>query len=498
MNRGTAIDQTSEYQELKLDSWDEEMMLLAHIVQDPKLAKRVCQKVDTESMFRTDCVPTIFNELIKVSSIFDGYMTRNDILSTIRPILSKYPTAVDDFTSAIKEACTDTRDGAYYIRRVVDRAGRRSIFQDMQPRQVLAQTYTVDEAIGVLRESMLSIVKRFSIATGRGGLLKSDFHENLQRLHERLDPENRTHLTFGYPRFDSMIKIETSSYNIIGARPSVGKTATSINLALKLAERGIRVMFVTLEVGYDKILELMACRLDGLRKSLVHNAASQNTRSRLSNAFAKLHDLPIELHCNCADVNQIITICEDAITREENPVEAIFIDYAQIIRTRQRNITDLQKLNIISDAFRVLKSDHKIALFLAAQLNRKTTPGAPRLEDLKGSGDFEQDADTVLLLDRPNKEMAEKEQATPGMEQTIEDDQLDIYIRKNRFGGTGKISFHWDGQLGKIEEMNIDENNNTPRKRDDDKRSHDYKTPDYKQRSYSDGSMDSNENEMPF
>ena len=494
----TATDTTAtEYQRLKLDSWHEEILLLAHIVRDPTLVRRVAQQLTTKHLFRSDCVPTIFDELIKISSTFDGHMTRDDILTVIRPIMSDFPTSNDEFFQAVKDAASDTRDGAYYLRRVIDRAGRRMIWSDMQPREVLSQTYNVSEAIGSLRETMLRIGKQFSTATGRGGLLRNDYHENLKRLHERLDPANQTHLTFGYPRFDSMIKFESSSYNIIGARPSIGKTAVSINLALQLAEQGIRTMFITLEVSYDKLLELMACRLDHLKKSLVHNSASQNTRSRLSDSFEKLHGLPIEMHSNCSDVSQIITIIEDAITRDRDPVKAVFVDYAQIIRVRQKTLNDLQRLNIISEAFRAVKSDHEIALFLAAQLNRKATESkAPRLEDLKGSGDFEQDADTVLLLDRPNKELAEREAATPGMERTVEDDQLDVYVRKNRFGGTGKISFHWDGSLGKIEEMKIGERNNQPRKRDDE-RSHDYQTPDRMQRSYSDGSMDTGD-AMPF
>jgi hypothetical protein len=148
-----ATDRTNDDHEiLKLDSWNEEMMLLAHVVQDPRLVKRVVQQIDTSTLYRTDCMPEIFDELIKVSSSIDGHMTRNDVLTTIRPIISMFPTSLDEFTNAIKLVETDTRDGSYYIRRVVDRAGRRMIMTSMQPRDVLTSSYNMSEAIGLIKK----------------------------------------------------------------------------------------------------------------------------------------------------------------------------------------------------------------------------------------------------------------------------------------------------------------------------------------------------------
>ena len=416
----------------------------------------------------------------------------------IQPCFGGSTEATRAFENDFRHTQNDTRETEYYLRRVVDRAGRRGIYTGLDMDAILSATYTTNDALGVIREHCLELSRVARNATGRGGLLAKDYFDNVEQLNKRLEGVANKRILTGFDNLDALAVFELPSYNIIGARPSVGKTAASINLALSMAKRGIRTMFITLEVPYDKLLELMACCHNGLRKNLIHSAASQNTRQRLSETFEALHRLPIELHSNCRDINQVVSLIEDAATRPNNPVEAVFVDYVQIIRTKKRFQQTIDRLNFISEAFRVLKDEHKIAIFLAAQLNRGAVEHAPKLEDLKGTGDFEQDADAVLLLDRPNKQLAERE-ISEGLARTTDDDRLDVYIRKNRNGPTGRVSFTWDGSTGVVAPMEAEDalaRDKARQTRENEnaataKRSWRYNKKDRKQESYSDSSMDS-------
>lgn len=452
---------------LRLDSLREEQLLVAHAIHDPRLAKKIAMQIDPEDLYDIGEYKEAITAIIDASNNNDGNPSRSDIIAATERILRRTTERSLEFASVYREAQNDTRNGLFYLRRVIDRAGRRRMMAELNPEAILQDTWNVTDAVSKAREVLLDVSRKSAGATGRGGLLRKDYHDNVEALSDRLDGKVEIGFDTGFTNLDSTIgQFKASSYNIIGARPSIGKTAVSVNLVLAMARRGIRVLFITLEVPYDAILELMACCFNGLRKELIRAKPLQSTRQRLSETYEAIHKLPIELHANCGEIGQIIALCEDAITRQHQPVQAIFIDYAQIIRTRQRTRTDLDRLNIVSEAFRQLKSDHKVMLFLASQLNRKSADGIPKLEDLKGSGDFEQDADTVVLLHRPNKEASERESGSQDVEQSVYDDQMDMYIRKNRHGRTGRVSFHWDGATGVISEMSQEARQAADRARD--------------------------------
>jgi replicative DNA helicase len=481
LRNGTEYDFTK----LKCDSHRDEQMLVAHCLLDPSLAKKIAMQVNPVDLWDAGSFRDCIVAIMQCHKHNDGAVTKVDILEAIEPILKNQSNDNRTFIDRYRDAEKDTRNGLYYLRRVVDRAGRRKLLSQLDPLALLRGTWSTADAIGVARETLLEIGREAAIATGRGGLLRNDYHENIETLHERLDGLVDTKFNSGFQQLDEVIGgFEATSYNIIGARPSIGKTAVTINLVLAFAKLGIRTMFVTLEVPYDKILELMACCHANIRKHLIHRAASQSTRSTLSETYDAIHQLPIELHSNCGDISQIVALCEDAVTRSD-PVQAIFIDYAQIIRTK-RSLNDLERLNLISRAFRELKQSHSVSLFLACQLNRKASEHrTPKLEDLKGTGDFEQDADVVMLLDRPNKETAEREE-----DDSVRDDQLDIYVRKNRHGRTGRVSYHWEGSTGVISEMDAQDRVAADRSR---KREGE----NTKQVRYIDGSMET-QDDLPF
>ena len=492
---------------LRIEAHDEEKMLVAHCLANPYIAKRVAAQLSPTMMSDMGTWKRCIAAIVEVMGTVTGTPARSDIQGAIEPIIRQHSGDSLDFVKLYKDALVDHKDGEFYMRRIIDRFGRRALLQlDMS--KILRDTFNVSDAMGKVRQELLDITRETSTATGRGGLLIQDYYENVEALAERLSGKKIiTHQTGLKPLDEILGGVAVRSYNVVGARPSVGKTSTLNNLVLLMAKAGIRVMMITLEVDYDVILEQMACCHDGLKKHLVKSAPSLSTKERLFKSFEEIHKLPIELHADCSDISKVMALIEDGVTREKNPIQVAFVDYFQIVETNQRYRDEVHKLNAISSQFREFKKTHEVALFIAAQLNRQAADNrAPKMEDLKGTGNIEQDADTVILLDRPFKEMSEREESTPGMERTCEDDQIDFYVRKNRYGRTGKASMHWDGATGRIVEY-TDEEAEQRRKarvaaeRAESKSATDRRSSNYRkgktQRPYSDGSMDS-EQDLPF
>ena len=84
--------------------------------------------------------------------------------------------------------------------------------------------------------------------------------------------------------------------------------------------------------------------------------------------------------------------------------DIVAVDYLQLLRTRQKTSGDFERLGIVSRGLKALTLELGIPVVAAAQVRRQGNGGtlrAPTLDELRGSGDLEQDADNVILLHRP-------------------------------------------------------------------------------------------------
>ena len=122
----------------------------------------------------------------------------------------------------------------------------------------------------------------------------------------------------------------------------------------------------------------------------------------------------------------------------DRPLDLVAIDYIQRVATSasESKVQALESLSLAACEFARSTGVHVLA---TAQLNRESEHrgknAMPRMADLKGSGQFEQDAHNVLLLHRPNKGSENREKP---------DDRAILLIAKQRNGPTGSIRLAWD------------------------------------------------------
>ena len=478
----------------RLDAYDFELAVLSYCLINPSVINSVASELEVEEgLIESPMVVQCLTRLQKLRSSLGRTPNRVEALDCVEPTMEASPER-DPFLKAYEMVKTaGSNKVGEYIRSIQDRRGRR-ILSEISIDNIIRSTYSTAHALQQIREQVLPAETIARNVTVEGGLLADNYETNRKTMVDRMDPDQPKSYKFttGWSALDGLVEFPRASYNIIGARPSIGKTASAINMALRFAMQGYRVKFITLEMPYAEILNLMVCCLGRIPKRHVAPAASQKTRSAVSDAMVELHGLPIELEAKCSTVGAILSSVEASLA-SNTPADIVFVDYFQIVKTVKRFRGDFDKLNYISEAFRTLKSDNQICVFLCAQLNRNAADRAPELKDLKGTGDLEQDADTVILLDRPNKSLYEKEQASTQMEKVTNDDQMDLHVKKNRYGRTGSVAFEWDGSTGAIvenSELTVGQYHQ------ENGRSHDYQTPDHMQRSS--GMETGQDGELPF
>jgi replicative DNA helicase len=240
----------------------------------------------------------------------------------------------------------------------------------------------------------------------------------------------------GFTRLDHFISgIEKGKYYILAARPSTGKTALSLNIALKIIKQQVPVVFFSYETKNKSIgNRLISSELKILGNKLRSRNLTDDERKKIMFWKGRIEKNPFYFMDNhTADLAQIEKTVGEFHRKNKDFV--LMVDYLQLI-PGGRGDTREQRVASISKALRGITLRYDIPVIALSQLSRKVTNrgrgSKPNLADLRESGSLEQDADTVIFLHR---------------EQDIEVDKLypiEVIIAKQRDGGLGEFNLLFD------------------------------------------------------
>jgi replicative DNA helicase len=235
---------------------------------------------------------------------------------------------------------------------------------------------------------------------------------------------------------------------ILAARPSVGKTAFALNIARHVAvEEQQPVYFVSLEMARVELAERMLCcqaRVDAHR--LRKGAIGSDDIDKLFEANSVLRKA--KMFIDDSPAQTMLRINANARRLQlRHGIRLVIIDYLQLIEPESRRDPRQEQVAQISRRLKFLAKEVKIPVLALAQVNRSSEDRQdhrPRLADLRESGSIEQDADTVLMLHRP--EMYE-----PGQHEG----SVELIIAKQRNGPTGEITLAFLKQFMRFENFAV-------------------------------------------
>ncbi|HWO69647.1 MAG TPA: DnaB-like helicase C-terminal domain-containing protein [Actinomycetota bacterium] len=229
-------------------------------------------------------------------------------------------------------------------------------------------------------------------------------------------------------------------FTVVGGRTSHGKTAWLVALALRLAEQGVGVEYVTLEDPPEAIVRRAVALQTGLSvRRLRDGSIGPGEFRQAEAAVERLQALPLTV----TGVDHLGSLDEEAVVpyvaAARGPV--LIVDHLQQITTRDPS--RVYGLERVLKRLQAVALRGGRALFLAAQLNRETEArqGPPRLSDLRDCGAIEQAARRILLLYWPSKHDAQR----PA-------EQYECYIAKDAEGGTGVVRFRFEAWCGRFED----------------------------------------------
>ena len=287
-------------------------------------------------------------------------------------------------------------------------------------------------------------------------------HEVWPSINER--NEKHTHILgvrTGFPSVDDALGgLRGGTVTILGARPSTGKTALSLNMGRSIAEDikknrpGAKLVYLTAEMTPKALAERMltSCAGVDINQAVTQpdGGVTQEQADRLNRGKKYLATLPVEFHSvagmNTADMAALI---RQEHLHSDSPVACVVLDYLQLIQgdKAKKFANRNEEIGEVSRGLHQIATELNIPMLVLSQLNRNAADKAPTMADLRESGSIEQDADAIVLLHRPapDKEKSEKNPALPN---------AFLNIVKNRDGKTADVNLSWTPEYQLFTECN--------------------------------------------
>jgi replicative DNA helicase len=261
-----------------------------------------------------------------------------------------------------------------------------------------------------------------------------DSFQMIEQLYDR--KEMVTGVPTGFTQIDELTTgLQKGDLIVIGGRPSMGKTAFSLNIAQHV---GVHlkepVAIFSLEMSKEQLAFRMLCSeamvdSNTIRKGFIRKEDWHS----LTNAAGNLAAAPIFID-DAAAITVLEMRAKARRLKAEHGLSLVIVDYLQLMRGRGNAERREQEISEISRSLKALAKELRVPVIALSQLNRgveNRTEKKPTLADLRESGAIEQDADVIIFLYR-DEVYNKKREDNKG--------KAEIIIAKQRNGPTGDIT----------------------------------------------------------
>ena len=253
----------------------------------------------------------------------------------------------------------------------------------------------------------------------------------------------------GFKDLDAMTSgLQKSDLVLVAARPSMGKTAFTLNIATHAAMNGSTVAFFSLEMSKEQLVQRMLCSEGGIDSQRLRTGKLDDkewqelikTADKVSKAKLFIDDT--------AGISVMELRSKARRLKAEHGLDLIVIDYLQLMQGRSKggDNSRQQEISEISRSLKALARELDVPVVALSQLSRSVesrTVKKPMLSDLRESGSLEQDADIVMFLYREDyyDQETEKKNIT------------EVMISKHRNGPIGSIELFFQKEFTKFRDL---------------------------------------------
>ena len=353
----------------------------------------------------------------------------------------------EEYVRALLEATPSAMNILDYAHIVKEESTRRRIITLCA--EVSDITYGEQEAVGAVLDYAQG--QFTDIAAGRDtkqfreikDVLRS-FLENLHQLAESNGAMQGTPTGFtGLDRV--LVGMGEADLILVGARPGMGKTSFTMNIATNVAKSTKKAVCVfSLEMSAEQLVSRM------ISSEAMVNSYNLRSGQLSPDDWKKIADASMDLantRILIDDTSGMTVTAMKSKLRQVKDLGLIVIDYLQLMESERHSDNRALEVGEISRGLKLMAKDLRVPIICCAQLSRgpeSRTDKRPQLSDLRDSGSIEQDADVVMFLYR---EEYYKNDRDPNQ---TEGNTAEVIVQKNRHGSTGNVKMGWIGSYTKF------------------------------------------------
>lgn len=295
------------------------------------------------------------------------------------------------------------------------------------------------DADSVCRQLRRTLAMQDAISTTQADTTAREFDAVLETALAQLD-EPDTSLKLGWPELDRYGVFHRGRTCVVAGRPGCGKTDFSINLASRLSKK-YRVYYLTLEETAEALMDRILSKVSRIDSGkLTNKTLTPREREIIDNTAGILrrhHNMMLD-----ADSNLTIDGLEAKLIQHKPDIA--FIDHIGLLSPTDPRQTEYQRISEITRRLKVAAMKMGIVIVELCQINRSGVKGNEgrfcNLEDLRGSGTIEQDANSAIFVENRRTEDSTELRGEDAYQDTA------VMYAKNREGPTGVVSMRWQPQ----------------------------------------------------
>lgn len=355
-----------------------------------------------------------------------------DMGTVTAPVFSDYLLTVTGLNAPevvdrlVQERCPKGAKIETYVSMLKKANARRQLESTLQDRLPSLDIHSTDPER--VRDEAIRALQQITVSTVRNSTktVKSMLGDVIDELQRRFDDGSMPGITTGLPTLDQLTGgFQGGDLTFLAARPAVGKTAMACNIALAAARAGKKIGFVSAEQPGPQIVQRLIAITGG-----VPAWKMRSPKKLLEEEWTKIAQAACEL--DTLD----ITIVDDpappvdrvASSARMMQCDMIIVDYVQRLGAIAPKMNDYERISATARGLKELARELNVPVIALSQLNRAGESGAT-MSNLRGSGELEQEADSILMLERNIDE-----KPTEGT----------LTLEKNRHGPVGSIGLHFD------------------------------------------------------
>ena len=362
-----------------------ERAVIGGILLKGDLIAEISLSLQPDDFFLSECreIYKTYLEMFRQNIPIDG--------ATLKTYLPA-PEAEDLFLFSVNAAedLPFLRNVPEYVKIIQDHSMRRKAKEKILD---LSEAIDYESPINECQEKASDLLQCFSSPLTRDGSVSAK--DGFLSVVESLD-EKKAHIKTGISFIDRFIALEPGFFFVIGGRPSSGKTALSLQIASNISDH-YQTLYFSLETSpkivYQRMLSSFTkTPLDQIKRQ----AVSDNQMNIITNSFAQFEKKKLKvIKASGYSVERI----RSEIIREK--AEVAIIDYLTLIDCPGKS--QYEKATNISIGLHNLAQQTGCVIIVLSQLNRDGEI-KPDMTSLRESGQIEQDADAILLIERPDAE----------------------------------------------------------------------------------------------